>query len=154
MKNLLLTLALILGSVQASARSILPSILVFKEVPAQHVVLENRDLKSIAVYANGDVRAFLGGKVVYSSRVSSARLNYFYELLEDAAHGKLVRDPKGAFCFTSSPIENLFIGGSSGETILARGHFCNGNVFENDSEAAKILIRILQQLIAEAFPQR
>lgn len=154
MKNLFLTLAVILAGTQAHAKSILPSILVYRQVPAENVVVDSSRLKRLVIYADGSLIASVGNTQVNHFKISTSKVALIGSLTEEAKDGQLVKVNILAKCFVASPIETVYSAGFGGGLVLHKGHMCNGNVYENNTDASNQLVKILNDYAKEAFPQQ
>ncbi len=148
MKNLILSLMVILGASNANATSILPSILEYQEMAVENI--PNQGLKRVTVFINGKVVAYKNKLLISTKTLSEAEVEQIQNLLQEAKQGELVKQSSDMLCYTMSPIEPDYNAGMFG-FALSRGHECNGNVFRNETEAATELISLLDGLRDKMF---
>ena len=153
MKTRILTLVAMVVGGAAIARTPIPSVLEYTDVPTGHG-MKVTDFRSVRVYVNGSVVASVrnagGSRIVKVSQLDSEKMDGIFELIKAARDGEVLTVIPGVKCIIASPILHTYTA-EMGRVTLYHGHPCNGRLLVNQAPEAGSLRRILDSLVSEAF---
>ena len=150
MKKLLSVLVFVAAAQGAFARSLVPSLIEFRNLPKSS---DHRlSTEYLTVYVTGDVvsRDCLPagiaikpciGKLV--TRLSDNQLDRIGNLIERARSGKVRFEPSGVRCIMPATHIETY---AAGRLVLREGAACDGGYKVNQSHAARSLVTILDHL--------